>query len=171
METVPASLYIILVNTYRMPTKYFEDLEIGEVYKSGGYTITKPQIIEFAMKFDPQPFHIDEVAANKSMFNGIIASGIHTFGICQRLATEAFYEDSAFLFGRGVNDLRFSNPTYPEDTISVTVMIIEKIKQYDYGGQVDIRIEGHNQDGEEIASWTALAVIGYSDETNVSTSQ
>lgn len=144
-----------------MTDLYFEDLTEGETYESGGRTLTRTAIIEFADRFDPQPFHVDEPAAADTMFGDVIASGIHTFGVCQRLATDAFYQQTAFVFGRGVDDLRFPQPTRPGDTLSVLVTVGEKRPA---GGRTDsghvaVEVEGFNQDDEKIARWTALAVV------------
>lgn len=143
--------------------KYFEDLTVGETYRSGGRTVTKTQIVEFGTTFDPQPFHVDEVAAEESMFGGIIASGIHTFAICQRLATEAFYEDTAMVVGQGVDELRFPTPTYPDDTLSVTLTVADKRDRTDRSdsGHVEVEIRGFNQDDQEVVSWTALLIVAH----------
>ncbi len=65
--------------------KSLDELQIGEVFETSGYTLTQADITTFAFNFDPQPFHIDEVAAEQSIFGGIIASGFHTIAICFRL--------------------------------------------------------------------------------------
>lgn len=144
-----------------MSKQYFEELTVGDTFESNGRTVTQTEIIDFADRFDPQPFHVDVEAAKKSMFGCLVASGIHTFGICQRLATEAFYNDAAFLGGLGVNDLRLPTPTYPGDTLSVQVTVQEKRldKGRSESGRVDILIEGFNQDNELVVTWTALAII------------
>lgn len=144
-----------------MPDRYFEDLTTGATYESDGRTVTRTEIIDFADRFDPQPFHVDEAAAAETMFGDLIASGIHTLGICQRLATDAFYADTAFVFGRGVDELRFPQPTRPGDTLSARVTIGEKFipEGRTETGEVDVEVEGFNQRDEKIAGWTALAVV------------
>lgn len=145
-----------------MTCQHFEDLAVGDTYESDGRTVTQTEIIDFADRFDPQPFHVDVAAAQDSMFGGLVASGIHTFGICQRLATEAFYNDAAFLGGLGVNDLRLPIPTHPGDTLSAQVTVEKKRPEEGRSdcGHVDVHIEGFNQHGELAVSWTALAIIG-----------
>jgi acyl dehydratase len=148
-----------------MSTRNLEDISVGETYTSRGRTITKTEIIEFATQFDPQPFHIDEEAARSSIFGGIVASGVHTFGICQRLATEVFYTDTAMLVGRGIDDLRFYKPTYPGDTLSVRVTVTDKEEQSEQSdrGHLDVQVEGFNQEEDRVVSWTALTIIARND--------
>jgi acyl dehydratase len=68
--------------------QYYEDIEIGEVEEYGKYDVTKEEIKEFARKYDPQPFHIDEEAAKESIFGELVASGWHTAAIMMRLSVE-----------------------------------------------------------------------------------
>jgi acyl dehydratase len=145
-----------------MTRQYYEDLSVGDTYESDGRTVTQAEIIDFADRFDPQPYHVDVTAAEDSMFGGLVASGIHTFGICQRLATDAFYNDVAFLGGRGVNDLRLPTPTRPGDSLRTLVTVEEKRPDGKRAnrGHVDVLIEGFNQHDELAVSWTALAIVG-----------
>jgi acyl dehydratase len=62
-----------------MTRLYFEEAEVGNKRTAGPYLVSKNEIIEFAKKYDPQPFHIDEKAAASSVFAGLTASGAHTF--------------------------------------------------------------------------------------------
>jgi len=73
--------------------RYYEDLEVGNVFETGSYTVTKDEIITFAEQFDPQPFHVDEEAAQDSMFGEIVASGLHT------LCLSAYLFVSEYLLG------------------------------------------------------------------------
>ena len=150
-----------------MSARNLAEISLGETHNSHGRTVTKAEIIEFATQFDPQPFHIDEEAARSSIFGGIVASGVHTFGICQRLATEVFYADIAMLVGRGVDDLRFYKPTYPGDTLSVQVTTLDKEEQSKQSdrGQLDVQVEGFNQDDDRVVSWVALTVIARSNSS------
>ena len=76
---------------------YFDDFAVGQIIKLGSYTVTKEEIIEFALKFDPQPFHIDEVAAAKTIYGGLIASGWHTGSIFMRLLYDGLLSNSYYL--------------------------------------------------------------------------
>ena len=85
--------------------RYYEDIEIGEVEEHGEYEVTKEEIKEFARKYDPQPFHVDEDAAKDSIFGGLVASGWHTAAIMMRLGVMNRGEESALLGSSGLDEL------------------------------------------------------------------
>ena len=101
-----------------MARRYFEDLTNGERLNCQPIRMTREAIIEFAEKFDPLPFHIDEPAANESIFGGLIASSLHTISACTRVVVEA-QGDVAILTGVGVDEVKIFNPVRPGDTLSV----------------------------------------------------
>ncbi|WP_436348111.1 MaoC/PaaZ C-terminal domain-containing protein [Natronorubrum sp. FCH18a] len=110
-------------------TRYYEDLECGVVHETGTYTIRKDEIISFAEQFDPQPFHIDEEAAEESMFGGLVASGLHTLCLTVRFFTTEFVrgdDDIALIGGGGMDKLRFHEPVRPRDTLQFRVKISKK---------------------------------------------
>ncbi|WP_349826804.1 MaoC/PaaZ C-terminal domain-containing protein [Brevibacterium litoralis] len=104
-----------------------EDLPIGEEIDLGTFHVTEDAIIEFAQQWDPQYFHIDRDAAASSDFGGIIASGIHSVAIFQRLCVEGFYGRYDIIAGRKVTDLRFHRPVFPDTTLrgAVTIEAVE----------------------------------------------
>lgn len=81
---------------------YFENLEIGDTFEAGEYTVTKEEIVEFAEQFDPQPFHTDEEAARDSMFGELIASGLHTLCLSVRLFITGIIRGDDGIANRGV---------------------------------------------------------------------
>jgi len=102
--------------------RYYEDLDIGETYETGGYTVTKEEIIEFAEQFDPQPFHLDEEAAQDSMFGELVASGLHTLCLSVRLFVTEIVNgevDIANMGGLGMDDLRWHEPVRLGETLRV----------------------------------------------------
>ncbi|WP_049891362.1 MaoC family dehydratase [Natronococcus amylolyticus] len=110
-------------------TRYYEELTVGDVFETGGYTVTKDEIVEFAEQFDPQPFHVDEEAAAESMFGELVASGLHTLCLSVRLfVTDVVQgEDGvANMGGLGMDDLRWHEPVRPGDTLRVRVEVLEK---------------------------------------------
>ncbi len=98
--------------------KYFEDLTDGEHLHCQPVEITRGAIIEFAKTYDPQPFHIDEHAANNSIFNGLVASSLHTISACTRVVVEAQGE-IAILSGVGMHEAVMFNPVRPGDTLFI----------------------------------------------------
>src|ERR1041385_7422802 len=107
-----------------MNERYFEDLKVGDRFKSETYKVSEEQIISFAREFDPQPFHLDRQIGNKTMFGGLIASGWHTAAITMRLFVRALnFAEGAI--GLGVDELRWPNAVKPGDELQVEVEIID----------------------------------------------
>lgn len=105
---------------------YFEDFEVGRTIEVGSRTVTEEEIVDFAKQFDPQPFHVDRDAAEKSMYGGIIASGWHTCGMMMRLMVDGFLRESASLGSPGVDEIRWLKPVRAGDTLTVTTTALEK---------------------------------------------
>jgi acyl dehydratase len=104
---------------------FFEDFKVGDELTSPGITLTEAQIIDFAMTFDPQPFHVDATAAANSIFGGLIASGFHTAALTFRL----FWQTGALAGGSigspGIDELRWLKPVRPGDTLRVKAKVLE----------------------------------------------
>jgi acyl dehydratase len=107
--------------------RYFEDIEPGQKERFGSYRVTKEEIVAFAGQYDPQPFHLDEEAAKRSLFGGICASGWHTAAMTMRLVVDDFTSKGVASLGSpGGEHLRWRRPVYPGDTLSVEIEILEK---------------------------------------------
>ena len=103
---------------------YFEEYEEGRIERFGAYRVTREDVIEFASKFDPQPFHLDDAAAAASpIFGRLAASGWHTCAIVMRMLTDEWTDAEGYfsLGGTGVDELRWTRPVYPGDTITIEV--------------------------------------------------
>jgi acyl dehydratase len=103
---------------------FFEDFTEGRVFETPGITVTDAAIIEFAFKYDPQPFHLDRGAAQKSIFGGLVASGFQTMSLSFRL----FAQTGALehnLGGPGIDSLRWPQPVHEGDTIRCRVTVAE----------------------------------------------
>ena len=104
--------------------RYFEDLEAGAVYELGTVEVDEDEVIDFATRFDPQPFHIDPVAAAESHFGGIVASGWHTCAMFMRLFVDNFTKDTASMGSPGMEELRWLAPVRPGDRLTATFEIV-----------------------------------------------
>lgn len=102
---------------------YGEDLSVGAVYQLGAHTVSEAEMIEFAAQWAPQDFHTDKDAADAGQFGGLIASGIHTISIYQRLAVLAVFDLWSVIAGRNLSDVRFLRPVRPGDMLTGTVVI------------------------------------------------
>ena len=106
---------------------YFEDLEVGTETYFGSYDVTREEVIEFATKYDPQPFHLSDEAAEKTHFGRLAASGWHTCAMTRAvIARKVVEQKQAGLGSPGVDDLRWLKPVYPGDTLHVRGRILEK---------------------------------------------
>lgn len=105
--------------------RFFEDFRTGEVMEYGNYEITEQELVEFARRYDPQPFHIDKAAAEKSMFGGLIASGWMTGSVVMRMLVDNFIPVGAGLGSPGLDELRWLKPVRPGDRLRVRVTIGE----------------------------------------------
>jgi acyl dehydratase len=105
--------------------RYFEDYQVGEVIEFGDHLITKEEIVGFAQRYDPQPFHVDEAAAAESHFGGLIASGWMTASVMMRLLVEHFISRVASMGSPGVDELRWLRPVRPGDRLRVRVTVLE----------------------------------------------
>ena len=141
--------------------RYFEDIEVGSVYETGSYEITKAEIVEFAEKYDPQPFHVDEAAAADSAFGELVASGWHTASICMRLLVDDYIDPESAMGAGGVDELRWIRPVRPGDTLRCEIEILEKrpSKSNPEMGHVRTKLTGYNDDDEPVISWKSLSMV------------
>jgi acyl dehydratase len=106
---------------------YFEDLIIGKKSSFGHYEVTREEVIEFASKYDPQPFHLDDLAASQTYFGRLSASGWHTGSMAMRMIVENMKANQqAGLGSPGIDELRWLQPVYPGDTLRVESEILSK---------------------------------------------
>lgn len=106
---------------------YFEDIAVGKKSSFGHYEVTREEVIDFASKYDPQPFHLDDDAAAKTHFGRLSASGWHTCAMTMAMLVENMKEHKqAGLGSPGVDNLRWIKPVYPGDTLRVESEVLEK---------------------------------------------
>ena len=103
---------------------YAEDLPVGAEFELGSYQVDEAEIIEYASKWDPQPMHTDPAAAKEGPFGEVIASGLHTLGVYQRLMLPVFTERVAAGVGRGMT-LRFMRPVRPGSVLTGTSRVAD----------------------------------------------
>lgn len=103
----------------------FEELRVGERVDLGSVTVTEEEILAFAEEFDPQPFHVDPVAAADSLYGGLIASGWHTGSLFMRLLATGFLNHTPSLGSPGIEELRWPAPVRPGDTLHGALEVLE----------------------------------------------
>ena len=142
--------------------RYFEDFAPGQVIELGSRTITKEEIIAFARQFDPQPFHLDEEAAKRSIYGGLLASGWHTAALTMRLLCDGLVNDTVSLGSPGVDELRWLKPVRPGDTLSARMTVVEctPSRRKPDRGIVRSTMELRNQHGEVVVTSKGLSLFG-----------
>ncbi len=154
---------------------WFEEIEIGQTLELGNHTFTSDDIIRFAQKYDPQPFHTDPEAAKDSHFGGLVAAGWHIAAVWMKLMiasrkTAPKEESAPAPDGRpaprggpspGFFDLKWIKPVRAEDVISYRTTTIEKVdlKSRPYQGIIRSLNEGFNQDGELVFSFVGQGLV------------
>nr|WP_040530096.1 MaoC/PaaZ C-terminal domain-containing protein [Gordonia rhizosphera] len=106
------------------PTVVFaEDLRVGHEYQLGAHTVTEAELLDFARQWDPQGFHVDAEIAAAGAFGGLIASGIHTIAVFQRLAVRDVFDAWSVIAGRRLVEVAFLHPVRPDDTLTGSMVI------------------------------------------------
>lgn len=129
---------------------YFDDLSVGDTFESFSKTITESEIIDFAWRYDPQPFHISKPAAEESHFGGLIASGFLTVGVTFRLFYQANGFQETSVGAHGIDQIRWHKPVRPGDTLRARMEVLElkPSRSKPEIGNVRVRYETINQDDE-----------------------
>ena len=138
-----------------MDTRYLDDLTAGDRFVSGGFTFTEAAIIDFAFRYDPQPFHLDANAAADSPYGGLIASGFHTIAVCFRLFIQNGIFAQSSIGSPGLDELRWLAPVRPGDTLHSVVEVLEvrPSSSKPDRGIARMRYTAVNQRGETVLSF------------------
>lgn len=141
---------------------YWEDLQPGSVRELGSVSPSAEEIKEFAEQFDPQPFHLDELAGRRSIFGNLCASGWHTCALAMRLTVDNFLRDSSSMGSPGLESLRWLKPVYPGDTLRLRHTILESrpLRKRPDTGLVRSRWEMFNQNGEKVLEMEGYGMFG-----------
>jgi acyl dehydratase len=140
--------------------EWFDDLVLGMRFKSHDKKVTREDIKRFASEFDPQPYHLDEAAAERTALKGLAASGWHTAAIAMRLAFDVRPFGPHPLLGLGVDDLRWLAPVRPGDAIHTEGEVIELIpSKTKPQGIVRVKWTAFNQHGDPVYTFTPITVV------------
>lgn len=144
------------------PQRHFEDFAEGEVIDLGTASLSQAEMIAFARQFDPQPFHVDPVAAQHSRYGGLIASGLQTLGLFTRPFVERVLNPTVSFGSPGFDQLRWPAPVRPDDVLSGTWTVLEvrASRSRPELGIVRGRGELRNQRGETVLSVETVNFIG-----------
>lgn len=142
--------------------KYFEDIEVGTLRRFGHYEVTREEVIDFASRYDPQPFHLSDEAAAQTYFGRLSASGWHTAAMMMRMLVDNMKtEAQAGLGSPGVDEIRWLKPVYPGDTLTCETEVIDKRASNSrpdmgsYRGKTTV----FNQHGEPVMTVISIGLI------------
>jgi acyl dehydratase len=143
-----------------MKEHYFDDLKVGDRFKSESLKVTEKEVVEFAHKFDPQMFHLSRKIAERTLFKGLVASGWHTAAMTMRLFVQTLnFAEGAI--GLGVDELRWPNAVRPGNVLTVETEIIDLRPSRSKPGYGIIRLRNvtTNQDGDVVQTMLASAMV------------
>jgi len=138
-----------------MEERFLDDFRAGEVFRTGGLTITEGEIIDFAMRYDPQSFHMDVTAAMNSPYKGLIASGFHTMSAVFRMFIQKGVIAACSIGSPGIDEVRWLAPVRPGDTLHTEAEVLEvrPSSSKPDRGILRLRYAGINQRGETVVSF------------------
>ncbi len=144
-----------------MTERYLDDFEIGERFVGAGITLSEAQILDFALTYDPQPFHIDREAAAASHFGGLIASGFQTLAVGFRSFYQAGAINHASIGSPGMDELRWLKPVRPGDTLHAETVVTSTraSRSKPDRGIVHMDWEVKNQAGEVVMTFTGMHLL------------
>ena len=140
---------------------YLDDFHDGQIIDLGSCTVSREEIIEFAIQYDPQPFHTDEEAAKGSIYGGLIASGWHTVALFMRLLVDGLLSRAASMGSPGVDEVRWLKPVRPGDTLRArgVVLAVVPSRSKPDRGILRINYEMFNQSGEQVLSIKGIGMF------------
>jgi len=150
----------MLTQTSSRTPLYFEDFALGQIYRSGTLSVDTPAIKSFAAQFDPQPFHLDEIAAQATLFRGLAASGFHTAALTMRLLVDGGAPIAGGIIGAGLDELRWPRPVRPGDTLRTESEVMElRASRSRPEGFVKMRTTTLNQNDEPVQVMVANLLV------------
>jgi acyl dehydratase len=144
-----------------MSGRYLEDFAVGQTFGSGRLRISKEQVRAFAAEFDPQPFHLDEEAAQNTIFKGLAASGWHTAALTMRLLVESELKPAGGIVGAGFDEFRWPRPVRPGDELHIESEVLEvrASRSLPNQGLIKVRTMTLNQDNEAVQVQIANLIV------------
>lgn len=142
--------------------QYFEDLEVGAKQSFGRYPVTREEVIDFASRYDPQPFHLDDDAAAATHFGRLSASGWHSCAMVMAMLVENLKANQqAGLGSPGVDELRWLKPVYPGDTLRCETELLDKRRSQSRPemGSFRSRLTVFNQHDEPVMTFISIGLI------------
>jgi acyl dehydratase len=146
----------------KSPRWYWEDFPVGQVREFGALAVTREEVLAFARAYDPQPFHIDDAAAEASLFGRLAASGWHTCAMTMRMLCDGYLLESSSLGSPGIENLRWLKPVFPGDTLGIRLTVLEAriMASRPQVGLVKSNTEVLNQHGAVVLAMQGWGMFG-----------
>lgn len=140
---------------------FFDDLPVGFTFETGTRQILLEEMLEFARKYDPQPFHVSEEAARDTIYGGLISSGFQTMVVGFLLTLDANIWNESSLGSPGIDNLRWLKPVRPGDTLQVRGEVVgsEPSQSRPEIGRTQMRYDTYNQNGEKVMTYTTTHIL------------
>jgi acyl dehydratase len=150
--------------------KYLEDFKVGETLELGSCHVTRDEILEFARRYDPQPFHVDEAAAQRSIYGGLIASGWHTTAMLMRLLVDGMAGVEG-MGSPGADEIRWLKPVRPGDTLTARAVVLDVVPSRSKLDRGHIRASYgvFNQKGEKVMTMISRGIYARRPESHETT--
>ena len=141
---------------------YFEDFRVGDAFDLGNTTVTEEEIVTFGQRYDPQPFHVSPELAQKSLFGGLIASGLQTMALFMRLFVDVILNNAISLASPGADEIRWLKPVYSGDVLNARLTVVESTpsKSRPEMGIVRFKWEMLNQADEKVLTLQSTHFLG-----------
>jgi len=141
--------------------RYLEDFAVGQTYESALKQVSADEIRAYAREFDPQPFHLDDVAAGHSIFGGLAASGWHTASLTMGLLVRGNLDPAGGFIGAGVDELRWPGPVRPGDELHLVCEVLEtrESRSRPTHGLMRVRVNTLNQRNETVQTFVATLLV------------
>jgi acyl dehydratase len=138
----------------------FEDFTVGLELPLGPYRVSREELVAFAAEFDPQPFHLDEAAASRTLMGGLAASGWHTCAIFMRMICDAFLLESASMGSPGIDTLKWVKPVRPGDVLTGVSRVLEARASTSRPGMGIVRFRHEVRNGaSETVMWMENPIL------------
>ena len=147
-------------STYN-PAMHFEDFSVGDTFVTEEVEVTAEDIVEYARRYDPQPFHLDPEAARESIYGGLIASGFHIFSMAFGAIARTGIFEGGGQGSPGIHDVRWVSPARPGDTLHTGIEVLDKRLSRTRAdrGYVTMRFDTRNQHGDLVATYTSNQIL------------
>ena len=144
-----------------MPVRYFDDFAVGDRFATGSTTLAEDEMLAFARRYDPQPFHVDPAAAKETIYGGLIASGFQTIAAGFRAIWDSGFLQGSSLGSPGFDELRWLKPVRPGDTLHVEAEVTELRPSHSKPDRGIVRIAYRyvNQAGETVLTMSAMHLL------------